>query len=236
MQPSKPSKNNKLQSYWEREQLDFPEVFSRGFKRILQRPPSPAEADAFARYLRLLLQWNRVQRLTSYRRPADIAEKLFLDSLLFLRWVSPGPARLVDLGAGAGIPGLPLKIVRPEITLTLVEARRRRVSFLTAVVRELALEGVSVLAGRAEDLLEADPGLQGAYDVVVTRAVAPLPSILPLAMAFLKSGGRLIASGPPAGKPRPPLPRDTPHRWESVPAPTKGGNRLFLLVEKAGRE
>ena len=213
--------------------MDFPEVLSRGFKQILQRPPSPVEADAFSRYLRLLLQWNRVQHLTSYRRPTDIAEKLFLDSLLFLRWVPPGRARVLDLGAGAGIPGLPLKIVNPEIRLTLVEARRRRASFLSAVVRELALDGVSILAGRAEDLLEVDPGLRGEHDAVVTRAMAPLPSILPLAMAFLTPGGRLIASGPPAGKPLPALPRDTHHRWESVPAPGKVGKRLFLLVEKA---
>lgn len=212
--------------------MDFPEVLSRGFKQTLQRPPSPAEVDAFSRYLRLLLQWNRVQHLTSYRRPADIAEKLFLDSLLFLRWVPPGRARLLDLGAGAGIPGLPLKIVKPEITLTLVEARRRRASFLTAVVRELALDGVSVLAGRAEDLLEADPGLRAAFDAVVTRAAGPLPSILPLAMAFLRPGGRFIASGPPVGKPLPTLPRDTSHRWESVPVPGKVGKRLFLLVER----
>jgi len=213
--------------------MDFPEVLSRGFKQILQRPPSPVEADAFSRYFRLLLQWNRVQHLTSYRRPTDIAEKLFLDSLLFLRWVPPGRARVLDLGAGAGIPGLPLKIVNPEIRLTLVESRRRRASFLSAVVRELALEGVSVLAGRAEDLLEVDPGLRGAYDAVVTRAMGPLPSIIPLAMAFLTPGGRVIASGPPAGKPLPTLPRDTHHRWESVRAPWKVGKRLFLLVEKA---
>lgn len=212
--------------------MDFPEVLSRGFKQILQRPPSPVEADAFSRYLRLLLQWNRIQHLTSYRRPTDIAEKLFLDSLLFLRWVPPGRARVLDLGAGAGIPGLPLKIVNPEIRLTLVEARRRRASFLSAVVRELALEGVSVLAGRAEDLLELEPGLRGAYDAVVTRAIGPLPSIIPLAMAFLTLGGRVIASGPPAGKPLPTLPRVTHQRWESVPAPGKVGKRLFLLVEK----
>lgn len=216
----------------ERERIDFPEVLSRGFNQILQRPPSPAEEDAFSRYLALLLKWNRVQHLTSYRRPADIVEKLFLDSLLFLRWVPPGRARLLDLGAGAGIPGLPLKIVKPEIRLTMVEARRRRASFLAEVVRELALDEVSVLAGRAEDLLEADPGPRAAFDVVVTRAAGPLPSILPLAMAFLRPGGRFIASGPPVGKPLPPLPRDTSPRWESVPSLGKLGKRLFLLVER----
>ncbi|MBI3028116.1 MAG: 16S rRNA (guanine(527)-N(7))-methyltransferase RsmG [Candidatus Rokubacteria bacterium] len=233
MQPSKHSKNNKLHGSWERARTDFLEVLSRGFNQILQRPPSPAEAEAFSRYLRLLLQWNRVQHLTSYRRPADIVEKLFLDSLLFLRWVPPGPARVLDLGAGAGIPGLPLKIVKPEITLTLVEARRRRVSFLTAVVRELCLEGVSVLEGRAEDLVEAASELRSAFDAVVTRAAAPLPSIFPVAMAFLRPGGWFIASGPPVGKALPRLPPDTPCRWESVSTHAKIGKRLFLLVEKA---
>lgn len=213
--------------------MDFPEVLTRGFNQILQRPPSPCEADAFSRYLRLLLQWSRVQHLTSYRRPADVIEKLFLDSLLFLRWVPPGPARLLDLGAGAGIPGLPLKIVKPEITLTLLEARRRRASFLKTAVRELGIEGVGVLSGRAEVLIGSEPGLKNAFDMVVTRAAGPLTSILPLALAFLHPGGCFVASGPPAGKPLPRIPHETPHRWESVPAPGKITSRSFLVVEKS---
>mgnify|MGYP001574171878 CR=1 FL=1 len=92
-----------------------------------------------------------------------------------------------------------MKIVEPGIRLTLVEVRRRRLSFLSAVVRELGLKGVSVLSGRAEALLKAQRELGGAFDVVVTRAMGPLRSVLPLAMAFVRPGGRFIASGPPAG-------------------------------------
>lgn len=212
--------------------IDFREVFSRGFVQILNRPPSRSEVEVFSRYLALLLQWNRAHPLTGYKRPGDIAEKLFLDSLFFLRWLPPGGLRVLDLGAGAGIPGLPLKIVEPAIRLTLLEARRRRVSFLSAVVRDLRLEGVSILAGRAESLIVSDPELRGSFDAVVTRAVGPPGSILPVALAFLRLGGRFIASGPPAGKPLPLLPPGTPHRWEAVPTPGRT-RRRFLIVEKS---
>lgn len=212
--------------------MDFSATLSGGFIRILHRPPTPPELERFSRYLWLLLQWNRAHRLTGYKQPAEIAEKLFLDSLYFLQWVPPGSPRVLDLGAGAGIPGLPMKIVEPGIRLTLVEVRRRRLSFLSAVVRELGLKGVSVLSGRAEALIQAQLELGGAFDVVVTRAMGPLRSVLPLAMAFVRPGGLFIASGPPAGKPLPPLPRDPPHHWESLPAAGKTSRR-FLIVEKS---
>ena len=213
--------------------MGLPEVFPRGFSRILERPPSQPELVAFSRYLALLLQWNRAHHLTGYKSPAEIVEKLFLDSLFFLRWVPPGGAAVLDLGAGAGIPGLSMKIVEPGISLTLVEARRRRVSFLTTVVRELGLAGVVILSGRAEALIDSTPGLRAAFDVVVTRAAGPLGAIYPLAMAFLRPGGRFIASGPPAGKAPSPLPPGTPHRWESIPAMVRTGSRRFLIVEKS---
>lgn len=212
--------------------MDFSVVLSGGFLEILHRPPTPLELEGFSRYLGLLLQWNRAHRLTGYKHPAEIAEKLFLDSLLFLRWLPPGRPRVLDLGAGAGIPGLPLKIVEPAIRLTLLEARRRRVSFLSAVVRDLGLEGVSILAGRAESLIVSNPELRGSFDAVVTRAVGPPGSILLVVLAFLRLGGRFIASGPPAGKPLPLLPPGTPHRWETVPTPGRT-RRRFLIVEKS---
>ncbi len=213
--------------------MAFPEGFSRGFSRILERPPSQPELQAFTRYLALLLQWNRAHHLTGYKSPVEIVEKLFLDSLFFLRWVPPGSAAVLDLGAGAGIPGLPMKIVEPGISLTLLEARRRRVSFLSTVVRELGLAGVVILSGRAEALIDSTPGLRTAFDVVVTRAAGSLGAIYPLAMALLRSGGLFIASGPPAGKAPSPLPPGTPHRWEFMPAMASTGGRRFLIAEKS---
>lgn len=211
---------------------EFSEALSRGFVRLLRRPASPEELQAFSRYLSLLVQWNRARQLTGYRTPPEITEKLFLDSLLFLRWIEPPARKLLDLGAGAGIPGIPIKIVEPGVEVTLLEARRRRTSFLATVVRELKLEGVEVRRGRAEELLAREPTLAGAFDVVVARAVGPLKSILPLGLAFLTHGGRFISSGPPMGKPLPSLPQGISHHWESIPTLGNAVSRRFLIVEK----
>ena len=210
----------------------FSEALSRGFVELLGRPPFPRELEAFSRYLWLLLQWNQAHRLTGYRTPAEITERLLLDSLLFRRWINRGDRKLLDLGAGAGIPGIPLKIIEPSLEITLLEGRRRQSSFLATVVRELGLEGIEVRWGRAEELLDREPVLRAVFDVVVTRAAGPLKSIVPLALAYLAPGGRLIASGPPAGKTFPTLPRSVPHRWESLPGRIGGTPRRFLVAEK----
>jgi len=210
----------------------FAEVLSRGFNDLLSRSPSTRELDAFSRYLLLLLQWNRAHRLTGYRTPTQITERLFLDSLLFLKWVTRKDGRLLDLGAGAGIPGIPLKIVEPGFQVTLVEARRRRSSFLATVIRELRLEGVEVRWGRAEHLLESEPTLREAFNVVVTRAAGPLDAILRLALGFLAPGGRFIASGPPEEKPLPPLPSMISHRWEPTPQAAGFAGRRFLIADR----
>jgi 16S rRNA (guanine527-N7)-methyltransferase len=210
----------------------FAEVLSRGFTDLLKRSPSTRELDAFSRYLSLLLQWNRAHHLTGYHTPAQITERLFLDSLLFLQWITPKDGRLLDLGAGAGIPGIPLKIVEPGLQVTLLEARRRRSSFLATVIRELRLEGVEVRWGRAEHLLESEPTLREAFDVVVTRAAGPLEAILRLALGFLAPGGRFIASGPPKEKMLPPIPPTISHRWESASQATGFAGRRFLIADR----
>jgi 16S rRNA (guanine527-N7)-methyltransferase len=127
--------------------------------------------------------------------PGWIIESLLLDSLLYLRLLSPGTRSMLDFGAGAGLPGIPIKIVRPEIELTLIEARRRRASFLATAVRELALSGAHVIDVRAEDA----PGeLRGSFDTAVMRCAGDLERTLPLARSFVVQGGTVIASGPPA--------------------------------------
>lgn len=194
------------------------------------RSPTPRELGAFSAYLALLLEWNRVYSLTGYREPATIVQKLFLDSLLFLRLIPPQTLRLLDIGSGAGIPGIPLKIIEPALSLTLIEARRRRTSFLTAVVRKLALERVQVLLGRAESLIEADPSLEGQFDAVVTRAAGPVERVTPLALRFLKRGGRFVASGPPMTKRA--GGSTTGGSWQVVTIPVTGLRRRFLVVEK----
>jgi 16S rRNA (guanine527-N7)-methyltransferase len=164
---------------------------------LIGRAPNPVERTRFERYLRLLVKWNRTHRLTAIRSAERIVSDLFVDSLLFLSCLPPGRIRMADLGTGPGIPGVPLRIVRDDIALTLVESKRKRVSFLAALKRELELSDLPVLEGRAEDLVKARSELAGTFDVVVARAVGA--SILPIAVTYLRPGGLFLAGGPPDG-------------------------------------
>lgn len=203
-------------------------------EHLTGRGATRAEYGRFGQYLDLLLTWNRTQRLTGVRTPHEIVKTLFEDSLLFLSRVPPGPLVMADIGAGAGIPGVPLAIVRPDISVTLIEARRKRVSFLRALKRELAMPNIDVLEGRAESLVRESTELTGKFDVVVTRGVGSLPDLLPAVMEYLLVGGVFIASGPPAQKV--PLPSAVGHgvRREAVQFPGLGISRTFLLAFKEG--
>lgn len=184
------------------------------------------ERRRFQQYLDLFLRWNRTYRMTALKSPDAIVEDLFIDSVLFLALLPPRPLALLDIGAGAGIPGLPLRLADPAIVVTLVEARRKRVSFLLAARRELDLGDVTVKEGRAEALLEQEPDLGAAFDVVVARAVGPAIALLPLARKYLKVGGLLLVAGPPN-----PLPQ-RPFEVIRVPIPGRRKSRAFLKSVK----
>jgi len=170
-----------------------------GAHEILHRPLTRLELDRFTKYLELLLKWQKSQRLVGSTEPGWIVENLLLDSLLFLP-VLPFPLRtLLDLGSGAGLPGIPLKIVLNEVQLVLVESRRKRVSFLASVIRELGLEHARVVGRRIEDAMDE---LEGGFDAVVMRCVGDPGDLLPVASRLVvRPGGVVVASGPP--KPRP---------------------------------
>jgi 16S rRNA (guanine527-N7)-methyltransferase len=147
-------------------------------------------------FLDELDRWDRVFRLTGYPTEAARVRHLLLDSLLFLPALPVTASPLLDVGSGAGIPGLVLKLARPSWAVHLVEVNRRRANFLRQVVRRLALEAVTVHEARAETLATR-PDLAGSIAVVTARAVAGPDAILGLARPFLRPGGRLvIAVGP----------------------------------------
>jgi 16S rRNA (guanine527-N7)-methyltransferase len=193
---------------------------------LAARPAVPRDRERFQQYLDLFLRWNRTHRMTALDSAASIVRDLFIDALLFLPLLPPRPLNVVDIGAGAGIPGLPLSLADPGIAVTLVEARRKRVSFLLATQRELDLHNVAVKEGRAEALLQAQPDLVEAFDIVVARSVRPAAELLPLALKYLKTGGLFLATGPPSPLPQPPL--------EIVRVPIPGGRRarVFLRATK----
>jgi 16S rRNA (guanine527-N7)-methyltransferase len=189
------------------------------------------EVRQFRQYLDLLILWNRSQRLTGVLSPTAIIEELFEDSLLFLSRLPRGKLKIADLGAGAGIPGVPLAIVRPEISMTLIEAKRKRVSFLSALKRELGATNLEILEGRAESLIEGNSGLGGRFDVVVSRAVGPIRALLPIAMAYLTSGGLLLVAGSPSHGQQP-APDEFGIRREVIKFAEIGRRRTFLLATK----
>ena len=144
-------------------------------------------------FLDLLVKWNDKINLTADKDPDIMLKKHVFDSLQYLRVLDPD-SRVMDIGSGAGFPGLPLKITCPGITLILVESQRKRCSFLETVVRELGLDRVEVINARAEDLSGEH---EDRYDKVVFRAVTSLESCLALGERFLKPGGTLIVKKPP---------------------------------------
>jgi 16S rRNA (guanine527-N7)-methyltransferase len=191
---------------------------------ILDRPITDREVHAFDKYLELLLKWQRVQRLIGSSDPEWIVENLFLDSLLFLRVLPREIQSAADLGSGAGLPGLPIKIVRPELRITLIESRARRVSFLAAVVRELALEGVRLMNARAEDVAA---GHQETFGAVLIRCAGDLDDVVPVARKLAGPDGVVIASGPPRERPL----KDG--RWVEVEGVGPGRVRRFAVFQPA---
>ena len=153
---------------------------------------TPDQVAAFATYLQEIARWSAHINLTALRESADIVRAGFLDSLACLPLVPLEARRALDIGSGAGFPGLPLKIARPEISFTLVEASRKKATFLQHVVRQLGVAGVRVVQCRAE-WLAADPEEVGAYDLTLARAVASPLDQGRLVRPFLRPGGLFLA-------------------------------------------
>jgi 16S rRNA (guanine527-N7)-methyltransferase len=153
---------------------------------------SPRQIEAFEVYARALLTWNKRYNLTAITDPVEIEIKHFLDSLSCLKVVQfRGNEHVIDVGTGAGLPGLPLKIVCPSIRLTLVESIRKKVDFCEHVVEELGLDGVDVIHSRAETLGQ-DARHRASYDWALARAVARAPVLLEYLLPFLKLKGHAV--------------------------------------------
>ncbi len=152
-----------------------------------------AQLNAFARYSQELIAWNQRVNLTSIVEPSEIVVKHFLDSLSVYQ-VLPGlplSLSLVDVGSGAGFPGLPLKIALPELRLTLLESTGKKTAFLQHLIQVLNLTGVTILTARAEEA-GRQPAQRERYDVAVARAVAPLPVLAEYTLPLVKRGGLVI--------------------------------------------
>ena len=159
----------------------------------LGAPLTQTQVVQFEQYQTLLLDWNERMNLTAVRQPVEIRIRHFLDSLSCAQVTGDLNGRtLIDVGTGAGFPGLPLKILFPQLQLTLVESVAKKGQFLQAVIDELGLVNVTVLTERAEQLGQA-PQHRQQYDWAVARAVAELRVLAEYLLPLCRVGGKLLA-------------------------------------------
>jgi 16S rRNA (guanine527-N7)-methyltransferase len=150
------------------------------------------QVDRFRLYYDELVEWNRRVNLTAIVDYGEVQVRHFLDSLTVAPLVGERTSRLIDIGSGAGFPGVPLKIARPAIGLTLVESVQKKAAFLQHLADRLGLDGVEVVAGRAETLAH-DERYRERFDIAICRAVAGLATLAELSLPFCAVGGRFIA-------------------------------------------
>jgi len=153
---------------------------------------SPAQSKTFAEYASLLLEWNQKFNLTAITDPQEIQLKHFYDSLTCLRAIPPEAKSLIDIGCGAGLPGIPLKIMLPGLKLVLVDSVGKKVEFCKIAAQELGLTDVTALHARVEDLGQ-DKMHREQYDWAVARAVAPLPVLAEYLLPLVRVGGSMLA-------------------------------------------
>lgn len=152
------------------------------------------QLEKFELYFKELIDWNQKINLTAITDYEEVQLKHFLDSLTVVLGMGEkvGRIKVIDIGAGAGLPGIPLKILFPDIRLTLMEATNKKTKFLEDLVGKLKLDGVEVVAGRAEEMAH-DPNYREHFDLVLARAVAALPALVELTLPFCAVGGRFVA-------------------------------------------
>lgn len=154
---------------------------------------SEQQIEQFILYYEMLVEWNNVMNLTAITEYDEVMKKHFIDSISLIKAYDVSkPVSLIDVGTGAGFPGLALKIAYPELQVTLLDSLNKRIQFLNAVIEKLALTGVDTVHGRAEDFAGAGK-LREKYDLCVSRAVANLSTLSEYCLPFVKVGGKFIS-------------------------------------------
>lgn len=148
------------------------------------------QLEQFFTYKELLIEWNKKMNLTAIEQEEDIITKHFIDSLSIASYI-PDTAKVIDIGTGAGFPGIPLKILKKDLSITLLDSLNKRITFLEEVIRNLSLENIQAVHARAEELAHKEK-YREQYDIAVSRAVAPMHTLLEYMLPYVKIGGKCI--------------------------------------------
>jgi 16S rRNA (guanine527-N7)-methyltransferase len=178
----------------------------------------------FEAYLALILRWNARTNLTAVRDPEGILRRHFLESIACAKMLPPGIATLLDFGSGAGLPGIPIALCRPEISVTLAESQGKKAAFLQEAVRGLGLK-TAVFVGRAETL-------SGQFDCVTLRAVDRMEQAIQAASKLVRSGGCLAPMTTTANLPALQSAVGSEYTWEAPKALPGSDERILALASR----
>lgn len=166
------------------------------FKKILSEYGyllSEHQFEQFIKYYELLVEWNERMNLTAITEFEEVLLKHFADSLSIIKVIDLNTvSSLIDIGTGAGFPGIPIKIMYPDLNVTLLDSLQKRIGFLDEVISVLKLDKINTIHGRAEDFAKPDK-LRESYDICVSRAVANLSSLTELCLPYVKVDGSFIS-------------------------------------------
>ena len=149
------------------------------------------QIEQFYRYYELLIEWNEKINLTAITEQSEVIEKHFIDSILPYKAFKENSS-IIDIGSGAGFPGIPLKILRPDLNITLLDSLNKRINFLNIVINELKLDNIVAIHGRSEEMAKM-PKYREVFDYGTARAVAKLNILAEYTVPFIKVNGNFIA-------------------------------------------
>jgi 16S rRNA (guanine527-N7)-methyltransferase len=198
-------------------------LIESGFK------PSEEQINAFMTYLSELKKWNKAYNLTGLKNDEDIVIKHFFDSLLYLKTMPDGEIKVADIGSGAGFPGIPIKIIRPEIDMYLIESSGKKAAFLRHIIRELQLKKIEVIEKRIEEI-KVNQQIPLSVDVLVTRALFTVKDFVKKASHIVKQGGMLILNKGPKAKEELKIIKDIRYKILTVNLPLSDIKRYIVIV------
>ncbi len=207
-----------------------PESILRKGLKELSLAYSDEQINSFLTYLSELKKWNKAYNLTGLKTDGEIVVKHFLDSLLYLEVLPAGEISVMDVGSGAGFPGIPIKIMRPEISLYLVEPSRKKANFLVHIIKTLKLEGFELLEKRIEEVKSLS------VDAAVTRALFGIGDFYKKASPLVRDGGRIVLNKGPKVHEELKAIKDLKYEALTLKLPCSDVKRFIIVIRKEASE